>query len=322
MEYPSQIEEKVNIKIISDKEINKIINKLKTKHRIFPILGMFIGLLVYFASLLTVVFIFTGSTLFRTIFVLLLVYQFFFAKYSENYRNFLKFMRPWEIFTSYSVHCEKELENEKCLFSFHPHGVIGFGASMCGAMNEVLYKAYFCGSRAMINLPLSGIIARWMGVVGVDNKNFKDLMKQGKNIIFVPGGFEEATLTNYDKDRIFIKERKGFIKYALEYGYKVYPCYTFNENKIFYTFNYCEKFRLFLNKYKIPATLFYGNYGILPNCDIDLFTVIGKPINLPLICHPTKEEVDMYHQIYIDELVNVYNRYKLFFKASHELEIV
>ena len=55
-------------------------------------------------------------------------------------------------------------------------------------------------------------------------------MKQGKNLGLVPGGFEEASLTNNDKEQIYIKNRKGFIKYALQNNYTVYPTYNFGEN--------------------------------------------------------------------------------------------
>lgn len=291
------------------------------KNKILPIIGMCFGLLVYFASVITIFFLLTGSLFIRTILVLLLIYQYCFAKKSETYRKFLKFFEPWEVFKSYTVYTEEELKKEKSLFSFHPHGVLAFGTSMTGAKNEILYDACFCGSRAMMNLPLSGIIARWIGVVGVNNKNFKDIMKKGKNIIFMPGGFEEATITSYSKDKVYIKNRKGFIKYALEYGYRVYPSYTFNENRIFYTITAFEKFRLFLNKFKIPGTFFFSKYFIFPNTDLDLFTVVGKPIEFPIISDPTKEEIDRYHKLYIQELVNLYNRHKNKYHASEQLEI-
>ena len=40
-------------------------------------------------------------------------------------------------------------------------------------------------------------------------------MKKRKNITILPGGFEEATLTSHKEYRVFIKNRKGFVKYAL-----------------------------------------------------------------------------------------------------------
>ncbi len=48
-------------------------------------------------------------------------------------------------------------------------------------------------------------------------------MIQGKKVGLVPGGYEEATLTTPNQMRFYLKHRKGFIKYALRYGYTVRP---------------------------------------------------------------------------------------------------
>jgi len=45
-------------------------------------------------------------------------------------------------------------------------------------------------------IPFTGIIYKWWGFEGVNPKNFKRNMKLGKNITFVPGGYEEASLTS------------------------------------------------------------------------------------------------------------------------------
>ena len=57
------------------------------------------------------------------------------------------------------------------------------------------------------------------------------MMKRGENLALIPGGFEEASITSSDKITIFI--RKGFIKFALKYGYNLYPTITFGEEKAF-----------------------------------------------------------------------------------------
>lgn len=65
---------------------------------------------------------------------------------------------------------------------------------------------------------------------GVNAGNMRRLLKEGKNFALVPGGFEEATMTTTKENRVFIKQRKGFIKYALEYGCTIHPVFTFGEN--------------------------------------------------------------------------------------------
>lgn len=56
---------------------------------------------------------------------------------------------------------------------------------------------------------------RYAGADSVGKNNMLKNMKAGNNIALLPGGFEEATCYENGKNLIFIKNRKGFIKYAL-----------------------------------------------------------------------------------------------------------
>lgn len=117
--------------------------------------------------------------------------------------------------------------------------------------------------------------------------NMEALMKKKRNIGIVPGGYEEATITSNTKFRLYLKNRKGFIKMALRTGYKICPVLIFNEHKMFKSTDFALKFRLILNKFKIPGTLFWGRFGIFPDHNLDVYTVIGTPIELPLTPNPT-----------------------------------
>ena len=94
----------------------------------------------------------------------------------------------------------------------------------------------------------------------------------------MPGGFEEATITSPDEMRFFIKTRKGFIKYALKYGYTIRPVIVMNEHQAFKTVDGMKTLRLFLNKLKIPGVIFWGKLGIGFPPNVKLETVIGKGI--------------------------------------------
>jgi hypothetical protein len=95
------------------------------------------------------------------------------------------------------------------------------------------HTAIMLGSRFILNAPLSGLLLRLWGIQGVHRGNMNRLMAQGKNIGLVPGGFEEATITTTKALRTFIKDRKGFIKMALKYGYKVVPTMVLGEHQVF-----------------------------------------------------------------------------------------
>ena len=92
------------------------------------------------------------------------------------------------------------------------------------------------GSRFILSAPIFGGILRLWGAESVDPEHMRTLMRDGKKHLgVVPGGYEEATLTSRNKLNVFIKERKGFVKYALKYGYAMRPVIVFNEHKAFWT---------------------------------------------------------------------------------------
>ncbi len=55
--------------------------------------------------------------------------------------------------------------------------------------NEKLTNAIPLGSRFMLALPVIGLHFRLWGLQSVDPKNLKILMKNGKTLSLVPGGY-------------------------------------------------------------------------------------------------------------------------------------
>jgi hypothetical protein len=75
----------------------------------------------------------------------------------------------------------------------------------------------------------------------------------------------------------------------LEFGYRIYPVYAFNENKLFKTVDCFYGLRLFLNKGKIPGVVYFGKYGFpfVPDSNVELKVVIGEPIICEKVEKPT-----------------------------------
>jgi len=260
--------------------------------------------------------------LIRSLIVLSLIYQYFFCSgTNELFLSIFSAFKPTEYFDKYEVITEGDIKQSHSLFCFHPHGVFCYGMGLARFKEERLWNNVICGTRALTYLPFGGLLALWFGAKSVDASNFEKFMKQGSNISFIPGGFEEATLTHNEKDRVFIKNRKGFIKYALRHGYNVHPVYTFGENKTYNSLNNFDKFCLFINKLKLPKLLFWGKFWLLPRDDVELNCVIGEGIKFPVIENPTSDEINQYHELYLNKLKSLYDKHKTAFKASAELEI-
>ena len=109
----------------------------------------------------------------------------------------------------------------------------------------------------------------------------------------------------------FALRRKGFVKYALQFGYKLRPCFSFGEEKTYYTVNAFEKLRMkLLANNNMPPVIFLGKYGVLPCDDFELTCIVGEPIQCPKIEKPTAADVDKYHALYIEGLRKVFDDHK------------
>ena len=169
-------------------------------------------------------------------------------------------------------------------------------------------------SRFILGMPFIGAQLRLWGFQSVHAKNITRLMEKKKPIGILPGGFEQATLTTPNQLRLYIKSRKGFIKYALKYNYTIRPILTYNEHKAYWTFDYLRSFRLFLNKIKFPGVIFGAGFlWLFFPLNLDIINFVGKgirrnPDNLGK--EVSKQEVDETHRLYIQQLERMHQKYR------------
>jgi 2-acylglycerol O-acyltransferase 2 len=86
---------------------------------------------------------------------------------------------------------------------------------------------------------------------------------------------------------------------------------------------------LFKKLLTFTTPVFYGrgifnySFGLLPFRK-PIYTVVGKPIEMPFIETPTKEEIQKYHDIYISELTKLFDEHKEKYldDKNTELEII
>ena len=292
-----------------------------TNTKLKSIIGIFAGQMCYLGPFITIFIIFAGGIISKTILFMLLIYQYCFSTDWLNYRKFVNWLGPYHFFKEDGLILEEEITENNNMFCFHPHGILVMSLPFSCLRHPVLFKSKMLGSRGVSLSPLSGLFFKWTGGFDISPSNFKQYLSNGDNLSFSPGGFEEATISDHRRDRVYVKNRKGFVKYALEYGYKIYPSYTFNENKAYYTFNGFEKIRLWFNKFKIPAAIFMGKYWIFPNDNLKFYTVMGKGIQCPKVDHPSHELIEEYHQKYVEELKRIFYSYKDKYGGSETLDI-
>lgn len=210
----------------------------------------------------------------------------------------------------------------KSFFACHPHGILSVGW-----VSNVLWNSHFHRTAGRTfylldkTLRNKGLLARLFcdafegphgGFRDNSAKTLRELMAQGESVCMTPGAFHEATLFSFGREVVYVKNRRGFVKYCLRHGYRLHPVYTFGESETYRTLGGCESFRLWLNTFGIPTVAFFGLWWcpFMPRPGLELRTFVGEPIECPQIEEPTDQEVAEWHAKYVQGLQALFDRHK------------
>ena len=229
-------------------------------------------------------------------------------------------------------------------FACHPHGCLSAGWTWSLFWNPDFHErtgriGFFIDPLLRTRNPLFRMVCDWYEgdlryAAAADKRNMKAAMQRGESLAIIPGGFEDATVMAFRRDRTVLRRRQGFVKYCLEEGYPITPVplcvscplalrlcvrasahlrlcvqaralsgrrcqqvYTFGESDTYWTFTGLSSVRMWFNKYKIPMAIFFGRWWlpVLPRKEAQLLTYVGVPLVLPKIESPSAADVEYWH---------------------------
>jgi len=217
------------------------------------------------------------------------------------------------------------------IFGYHPHGIIGCGA-VCNFGSEATgfsekypgITPYMLTLKMNFTFPFIRALLLWLGCCDVSKESLDHILgskKPGQAAVIVIGGAAEALDAHPGNYDITLKNRKGFIKMALEHGSALVPTFSFGENDLYNQAdnhkgsavrNFQDKFKKWVG---FSPPFFYGRgmfnytFGMLPHRK-PITTVVGAPIDVPQIKAPGVKEVEKYHEIYMDKLSELFDSHK------------
>jgi 2-acylglycerol O-acyltransferase 2 len=216
----------------------------------------------------------------------------------------------------------KGVKPGRVLYAVHPHGVLTAGWTWNMFFNGDFHKrcgrvGFLLDEGLRLKSPTFRMMCDWVATdeqwAGPATKRVMlESMAKGKSsLALLPGGFQEATLCEKGKDRVYIKNRAGFVKYCLMHGYSIVPVYTFGESDTYSCFSWLLKPRLALAKRNVPAAAMWGVSWcpFLPR-PAELLTYIGDEIKLPKIADPAKDDIKKYHGLYMKALQALFDKHK------------
>lgn len=213
----------------------------------------------------------------------------------------------------------------------HPHGFLPLGTliNMLSDVNDIKTKwlngvklrtlaASFCfyipGYR---DFCLAG------GVIDAARYNAKRALSNGCSIALVPGGATEALYAMPGRNTLVLKNRKGFIKLALEAGADIVPVYSFGETECY---NQLASVFPFVRKVQSKFQRVFGLSlpivtSIIPKA-AKITTVMGKPIPVKKVEAPTDAQVEDLLQLYIEKITEHFNAHCDKYIADPKLRVL
>ncbi|KAG9013286.1 diacylglycerol O-acyltransferase 1 [Tulasnella sp. JGI-2019a] len=246
-------------------------------------------------------------------------------------------IRRWRFWTWFAGYYPASLIKEVDLpadrpyvFGYHPHGIIGMGAFATFATEATGFSKHFPGIvphlltlSSNFHIPIYRDVLMFLGVCSVSKRSCQRILSKapGSAITIVIGGAAESLSARPGTADLTLKKRLGFIKIAIQQGASLVPVFSFGENDIYDQLSN-EKgttvYKLqkgFQNLFGFTLPLFHGrglltyNVGILPFRH-PIVSVIGRPIHVPKEEKPSKELVEKIQNLYIEELMRIWDTYK------------
>lgn len=217
------------------------------------------------------------------------------------------------------------------VFGFHPHGILVAGAFVNFCTEATGFQLLFPGlTPHLLMLPLWFRVPFFRdyimtgGLIPSDKDSAAYLLRQeggGNAVVIAVGGAPEALDARPGAFTVLIKNRKGFVKLAMEHGAPLVPVFSFGENELFDQVDnpkgtwlrwIQERMQKVMG---IALPLFHArgvfqySFGLIPYRK-PIFTVVGKPLRVERNEKPSAEEVDAMHEKYLEELCKLFEEHK------------
>ncbi|CAK9200099.1 unnamed protein product [Sphagnum troendelagicum] len=209
---------------------------------------------------------------------------------------------------------EGHLNSDGCyVIAAEPHSVLPVGIIVLTPQSGFLplTKIRALASTAVFWTPIIRHIWTWLGLVPVSRRHFSKLLEEGYSCILVPGGVQECLYMEPDREVVYLKNRFGFVKVAIQAGAAVVPCFCFGQTNTYRWWKPSGKwYNQMSRKLGFTPLVFWGRFGGPVPFQKPMYFVVGKPIDVTKNPSPTNEEIAVLHGQYIRAVEELFEKHK------------
>ncbi|NXS36834.1 MOGT2 acyltransferase, partial [Pomatostomus ruficeps] len=228
------------------------------------------------------------------------------------------------------------------LVGFHPHGVLAAGAFLNFCTEASGFSTLFPGITPHLmmlslwfRIPFFRDYVMSGGLIPSDKESASYVLQkpEGGNLLaIIVGGAQEALDARPGSFILLLKNRKGFVRLAIQHGTPLVPAFSFGENDVFDQVknpkgSWLRRIQHWLQQIMgVSLPLFHArgifqySFGLIPYRR-PICTVVGKPIPVQKKHRPSEEEVDQVHQKYLNELSELFEKHKAKYNVPEDIHL-
>lgn len=211
-----------------------------------------------------------------------------------------RFFEAWRSYFQLHVYSDEDTifksKHKKTLYTFVPHGLFPFGLTLVSGLLFKNEDVKIAVASNMFYIPIFGFLLRVLGCVEAN----KDIFTKYDRVVLIPDGIAGAFYSDRTHERLFLGQRKGFLRHAAQEGFVIIPVYCFGHTQLYDVYGLRELSR----RLRFTIIFFCGRKPTiwLPHAR-PVSIVFGKTI----VC---KENVDETHANYLYAIRELYDYYK------------
>lgn len=231
---------------------------------------------------------------------------------------FARVFQPWFDVFDFQFHIDQSefkhaLDSKRpLLFVVIPHGIVPIGCFM--AISYIFsYLPAVTGTTfvasVVLRLPIIRQLLQLVGAQPADRPVVKNVLSKGQHGYIVSGGIAELFMSDRKRERIFLKQRKGFVKIAKETNAILVPVYLFGHTRLFDQLASGEGIAKKISRLiRGSITMFWGPFYLPIPYLTSLRVVTGPPLEIDW--SDDTMSVDVVHGKFVDSVQRLYDAHK------------
>ncbi|CEM01553.1 unnamed protein product [Vitrella brassicaformis CCMP3155] len=237
-------------------------------------------------------------------------------------RPFIRFLGAWRTLLRYLTvvvafeEPEKVPLQESVIMPVVPHGVFPVGQAFLKThdMNALLRWPRMVVASSGFRFPIFKQLIELSNCVPAALNKMTAALRDGSSLALTPGGIAEIYEADDTHESVIISRRKGFTRLAMQSGRGILPVYIFGNTSTFKQLPISKFLRPLARLTRAAVSLYYGRFGLRVPFRTPLLYVVGREIDTRQYRQSgkpiTEEDVACVHELVIDELVRIFEKYK------------